>query len=268
MFNNIRSPCFLNSCKTTPNTSSTDKKGCHRYWPFVWLTTFIFGVCVVCIWLVIRKIHNDAEEVKIIDTTTKSFEYYTSVKNTEDSWNIENITVETEVTSNRKIYTREDWGARESLANDTEYLTHPIRLVVIGHTAGRYCESHDNCSYIVCAIQNWQVGSLAFVDIGYNFLVGGDGGIYEGVGWNITNSLSKNCLFVTFIGNYIYDELKKQQEEALMDLLEYTVNIGYMDINYKLVGHNQVKSTLSPGKNVINFIKNLNNYYAENIILL
>jgi N-acetylmuramoyl-L-alanine amidase len=51
---------------------------------------------------------------------------------------------------------------------------------------------------------------LNYSDIAYNFLVGGDGQVYEGRGWDIQDALAKNVndisLGIAFIGMYFHLE--------------------------------------------------------------
>ncbi|XP_055349571.1 uncharacterized protein LOC129596353 isoform X2 [Paramacrobiotus metropolitanus] len=82
------------------------------------------------------------------------------------------------------IIPRSEWGARNPVAGLTN-LTLPVKYMVYTHTFGEPCNNPTSCSSIVREIQNFHMNSPNnFADIGYNFLIGGDGSIFEGRGWH------------------------------------------------------------------------------------
>lgn len=88
-------------------------------------------------------------------------------------------------------------------------------------------------------------------DIGYNFLVGGDGAVYIGRGWDLigahTLKFNAKSIGVAFIGDFSIAKPPQAQLNALKLLLTYGVDIGKLDSNYKLYGHCQIRPSLSPG---------------------
>lgn len=46
-------------------------------------------------------------------------------------------------------------------------------------------EAFPNCSFY---LQNYHMDSNGWWDIGYNFLIGGDGNVYEGRGWGVVGA--------------------------------------------------------------------------------
>lgn len=83
---------------------------------------------------------------------------------------------------NYEFITRKEWGAVKPkiVAED---LVHPLGRVIIYHTVSQSCYQKFKCIEYVRNIQNYHI-SIDFGDIGYNFLVGGDGRAYEGQGWD------------------------------------------------------------------------------------
>lgn len=98
------------------------------------------------------------------------------------------------------IVSRATWGARAPTSRTT--LATPVPIVVIHHTTGSSCTTIDKCMEQIRGFQNYHMNSngiqlrlisgssftfLFFLkgwsDIGYNFLVGEDGSVYEGRGW-------------------------------------------------------------------------------------
>ena len=88
---------------------------------------------------------------------------------------------------------RVEWEARDPTGISN--FNHPASTGVIGHhTAGHRCFSKSECMSRVRGIQNYHMDSNNWSDIGYNWLIGDDGRIYEGRGpyrqgahWYVTN---------------------------------------------------------------------------------
>ena len=82
------------------------------------------------------------------------------------------------------IISRRGWGARapRSIAR---FPSSPVRFVVIHHGGSRaYCTTQSSCTAIVRGYQNHHMNIKGWLDIGYNFVVGEDGNVYEGRGWD------------------------------------------------------------------------------------
>ncbi|KAF8788034.1 Peptidoglycan-recognition protein SC2 like protein [Argiope bruennichi] len=85
-----------------------------------------------------------------------------------------------------EIVTRAQWGARTG--RPVPAMRVPVSHVFIHHTDGATCNSKDSCSKVARQIQNYHIDVKKWRDIGYSFLVGGDGRIYEGRGWEKVGS--------------------------------------------------------------------------------
>lgn len=72
--------------------------------------------------------------------------------------------------------------------------------MIIAHTATENCTSQAECTFRVRLIQTFHIESKNFSDIGYNFLVGGDGSAYEGRGWNKQGAHTKSL--IDYLFNY------------------------------------------------------------------
>jgi N-acetylmuramoyl-L-alanine amidase len=94
-------------------------------------------------------------------------------------------------------------------------------------------------------------------DVGYNFLIGGDGNVYEGGGWDAMSfhKRPEGVLGITFIGNFNKHELTDGQIEAAQELLALGVKLGKLSPFYVLIAHSQTIDTDSPGRNVVEVIK-------------
>jgi N-acetylmuramoyl-L-alanine amidase len=95
------------------------------------------------------------------------------------------------------------------------------------------------------------------VDIGYNFLIGGDGNVYEGTGWDVMSSHKRpeGVLGISFIGNFNKRELTDGQIGAAKELLALGVRLSKLSPFYMLIAHNQTADTDSPGRNVVKVIQ-------------
>lgn len=150
-----------------------------------------------------------------------------------------------------RIVTRNEWLAqppREKLDD----LKLPVHKVIIAHTATEECTTQSACTYRVRFIQDRHIGAENYGDIGYNFLIGGDGNVYEGRGWlkvgaflRGQNSKSEG---IAFIGDYRHITPTKAQMEVLDALLANGTRSGYLTPDFRLHGACQLQATESPGR--------------------
>ncbi|XP_069701774.1 peptidoglycan-recognition protein LA-like [Periplaneta americana] len=162
------------------------------------------------------------------------------------------------LSSNHTIYSKEDWFGAEP--RYVRQLRHPTIFVVISHTVTPACYTPVKCSAQMRSIQDYHMGNeLELPDIGYSFVIGGDGNVYEGRGWDATNmhtGFVKRCnIGISLIGNFVHDTPTNGQLEALKDLIELGVKLEKIDQNYKLVPMNETYDTMSPGPVLYGIIK-------------
>lgn len=161
----------------------------------------------------------------------------------------------TEIDGHRFIYRRE-WGGLPPIY--MVELIPPVPYVIISHTDGPSCYTVPDCSARMRSFQSFHINKLHSPDIGYNFLVGGDGNVYVGRGWRVKNFHSPpKSIGISFIGNYIYgqEELTQTMIDAVMKLMDCGVKRKIFPPGYKIIGHNQTFNTESPGENVYKVIK-------------
>lgn len=110
----------------------------------------------------------------------------------------------------------------------------------------------------------FHIESRGWFDIGYNFLVGGDGSVYYGRGWDYegahTKFYNKYSIGIAFIGTFNTEVPNAKQVDACRKLIDLGVRLGKLSKNYKLFAHRQLMSTLSPGERVYNIIKKWPNF--------
>ncbi|KAH8378653.1 hypothetical protein KR009_000484 [Drosophila setifemur] len=81
----------------------------------------------------------------------------------------------------------------------------PVRYIIIHHTVTAPCFNPHQCRMALQQIRNGHL-RRKFRDIGYNFLIGGDGRIYEGLGFGFRGEHAPNynsqSIGIAFIGNF------------------------------------------------------------------
>ncbi|XP_043859159.1 peptidoglycan recognition protein 3 [Dromiciops gliroides] len=154
------------------------------------------------------------------------------------------------------IISRSSWGARETYCSK---LLEPAKYVIIIHTVSHSCNVTKECKISVQNIQSSHIDERKFCDIAYNFLVGEDGRVYEGVGWDIegahTYGYNDIGLGIAFIGTFSGISPNAAALKVAQDLIQCGVDKGYLIPDYLLVGHRDVVNTLSPGQALYEKIK-------------
>ncbi|XP_016958946.1 peptidoglycan-recognition protein LC isoform X3 [Drosophila biarmipes] len=150
------------------------------------------------------------------------------------------------------------WGGRPAKAKLTTQNL-PVNRAVISHTAAEGCESREVCSARVRVVQSFHMDSWDWDHIGYNFLVGGDGRVYEGRGWEYVGAHTKGyntgTIGISFIGTFTRQKPNERQLKACQLLLEEGVRLKKLTPKYRLYGHRQLSATESPGEELYKIIQ-------------
>lgn len=150
----------------------------------------------------------------------------------------------------QKFISRIDWLAQPP-QEPLDPLKTPVSKVVIAHTATDHCTIEAACKFQVRSIQSFHIMSRGWFDIGYNFLVGGDGRVYIGRGWDKVGAHTKGynheSICIAFLGTFTRDEPSQQQLCAAEKLLAQGIALGKLSNDYALYGHRQLARTTSPG---------------------
>uniref|UniRef100_A0A9I3ES85 Peptidoglycan recognition protein family domain-containing protein n=1 Tax=Anopheles epiroticus TaxID=199890 RepID=A0A9I3ES85_9DIPT len=166
-----------------------------------------------------------------------------------------------------RLVTRTEWLAQPPREELTD-LKLPVGKVIIAHTATEGCTTQQACKALVQSIQRYHINNVKYGDIGYNFLIGGDDSVYEGRGWLKVGAHTKNYNTIShgiaFIGNYeTTDRPTEQQIEQLVLLLRNGTDGGWLSNEYKLHGASQLKTTISPGKYLMEQLKHLPHFSED-----
>ncbi|KAL4666498.1 hypothetical protein H8959_005187 [Pygathrix nigripes] len=164
------------------------------------------------------------------------------------------------------IVPRNEWRALESEC--TQRLSLPLRYVVVSHTAGSSCNTPASCQQQTQNVQSYHVKTQGWCDVGYNFMIGEDGLVYEGRGWNFMGAHADHfwnpmSIGISFMGNYMDRVPPPRALRAAQGLLACGVAQGALKSNYVVKGHRDVQRTLSPGDQLYNLIQNWPHYSSR-----
>ncbi|XP_022620790.1 N-acetylmuramoyl-L-alanine amidase-like [Seriola dumerili] len=153
-----------------------------------------------------------------------------------------------------QIIPRCQWGAKAYQGTPIP-LSLPLKFLYVHHTyePSSPCLSFPKCSSDMRAMQRFHQEDRRWGDIGYSFVVGSDGYIYEGRGWNHlgTHTRGHNDIGygVSIIGNYTATLPSRHAMDLLRHrLVQCAVDGGGLASNFTLHGHRQVVNyTSCPG---------------------
>uniref|UniRef100_A0A8C0IYJ5 Peptidoglycan recognition protein 2 n=1 Tax=Chelonoidis abingdonii TaxID=106734 RepID=A0A8C0IYJ5_CHEAB len=145
------------------------------------------------------------------------------------------------------------WEARPYKGTPTQ-LKLPLSFVYIHHTSSpsQPCRTFPECAADMRAMQRFHQDDRGWDDIGYSFVVGSDGYMYQGRGWHWvgahTRGYNSKGYGVSFIGDYM-DTLPEAFALTLVrdNFLPCAVKGAKIRANYTVHGHRQMVHTACPG---------------------
>ncbi|KAL0107491.1 hypothetical protein PUN28_014661 [Cardiocondyla obscurior] len=134
---------------------------------------------------------------------------------------------------------------------EINYLIVPLLYVIIHHTVTPECTSRQGCTDMVESIRSYHMDTFGWDDVGYSFIIGGDGNVYEGCGWANegahTYGYNKKSVGIAFIGNY----QKKNASQIMLDTAHQLIECGkaqhILQEDVRVLGGRQVIQIASPG---------------------
>ncbi|XP_073347844.1 peptidoglycan recognition protein 5 [Pagrus major] len=154
---------------------------------------------------------------------------------------------------NVNIVSREEWGAAAPKQKASP-LNGLAQRVFIHHTALPKCTGLKECKERLVSIQRGHMTDRKFDDIGYNFIVGGDGTVFEGRGWGVVGAHTKynndDSLGIAFMGNFNSDTPSAEALSSVKQLLQDGVSQGFISSAFSLLGHRDKGQTECPGANL------------------
>jgi hypothetical protein len=112
-----------------------------------------------------------------------------------------------------------------------------VRLTVVHHTAGTNSYTRAQAAAIVRGIEIYHVQGNGWNDIGYNFLVDRFGTVYEGRAGGIDKNVigahsegfNTGTAGVALIGNFSHATPPRAQQDALVNLLAWRLDVAHVD---------------------------------------
>ncbi|XP_056006487.1 peptidoglycan-recognition protein SC2-like isoform X7 [Ostrea edulis] len=167
--------------------------------------------------------------------------------------------------SNVKVYSRASWGAKSPTHVSTMHT--PVSLFFVHHTEGNACHDFTSCAIQMRNIQNYHMATRGWSDIGYSFLVGEDGAVYEGRGWHHVGAHTQNYnsrgFGVSVMGNFMHRKPNNAALNAIKNLIQCGIDTGYVTSGYSLYGHRDVGTTDCPGDDLYNEIRTWSHYNTQ-----
>jgi len=124
---------------------------------------------------------------------------------------------------------KESWNPYQSGFKPTTDYTWSAGRVFISQTNGPICYTTPQCSERVRDLRQVDVHRKNMSDIGANFLIGGDGNVYEGRGYSVRNGYYPAYamdLSLAFIGDYSNVTLSQELKDVARNFLLCGVNRG------------------------------------------
>ncbi|KAH3694403.1 uncharacterized protein LOC127862599 isoform X1 [Dreissena polymorpha] len=161
------------------------------------------------------------------------------------------------------LVTRTQWHALSS-KEDAQYMTMPVSHVFIHHTVMSECVSQREGAIEMRKIQHLHQDINRWADIGYNFVIGQDGSVYMGRGWDRvgahTLGWNNKSISFAFTGNFTEKQPTDDALKALDAALVLGVKLGKLTPDFKLHGHRDARPTESPGQKLYDLIRKHEHY--------
>lgn len=161
------------------------------------------------------------------------------------------------------LVTREGWNATTS--KTIEQMRTPVSIVFIHHTAQGYCHTKKECIEQVQYAQNYHMKYKGWDDISYNFLVGEDGSVYEGRGWDRigahTLGFNRISVSIAALGDFNHRAPNQKLLDAIDRIIACGVIMKKITPDYGLYGHRDARPMFdSPGHHLYDIIKGWKHY--------
>lgn len=138
----------------------------------------------------------------------------------------------------------------------------PLGFLYVHHTyvPAPPCTTFTRCSANMRSMQRFHQDTRGWDDIGYSFVVGSDGYVYEGRGWHWVgaHTLGHNSrgFGVAFVGNYTATLPTESALRTVREVLPSCASrAGLLRPDYKVLGHRQLVDTDCPGNALFGLLR-------------
>lgn len=155
-----------------------------------------------------------------------------------------------------RITRRATWSAERTKANVTPMTR--IDRITLHHTSEYPGMNQLNDIQTIQAIARYHREHQGWADIGYHYLIGRDGKIYEGRPRHLQGAHvgghNENNLGITVIGDFVKKLPNTRQLDTLKTFLSEQLKATKLGIN-KLYGHRDLKPTQCPGEQLYRWLQ-------------
>ncbi|XP_022213812.2 peptidoglycan-recognition protein LC isoform X5 [Drosophila obscura] len=131
-------------------------------------------------------------------------------------------------------------------------LTLPVDLVIVLPTNSDNCTTQAQCVLRVRLRQTFDIESLQEDDIAFNFVIGGDGNVYVGRGWDQVGAhmsgYNARSLSFAYIGSFQNQKPSAKQLSVTHLLLQRGLSLGKISPNYRLTGASKLEPSITDYK--------------------
>ncbi|XP_051026694.1 N-acetylmuramoyl-L-alanine amidase [Acomys russatus] len=159
------------------------------------------------------------------------------------------------------IHPRCRWRAAPYRGRPTP-LQLPLGFLYVHHTyvPAPPCTTFDLCAANMRSMQRFHQNVRHWDDIGYSFVVGSDGYVYEGRGWHWvgahTRGHNSRGFGVAFVGNYTGSLPSEAALNTVREVLpSCAIRAGFLQPDYKLLGHRQLVHSDCPGNALFDLLR-------------
>ena len=166
------------------------------------------------------------------------------------------------------IRTRAQWGSRRTSLTS---MSATPKGFAIHHSEGARCTTQKSCDTQMRNIQNYHINSRGWNDIGYNFLIGDPGQIYEGRGYGKVGAhavgFNRIALGLCFMGSHTSTLPTATALSNTQAFIKCSINKGKLVSNYWLSTHRNDRQTTTgtncPGNALYNKVKTWAKFTAK-----
>ncbi|RWS03322.1 Peptidoglycan-recognition protein SC2-like protein [Dinothrombium tinctorium] len=137
----------------------------------------------------------------------------------------------------------------------------PVHRVYMHRTNTIPCDEKKTCAKVIQVLQRIHMKIKNMRDIGFNFIVAGDGNIYESRGWHEPDELlaerSVDSISIAFIGEFNKDPPNERMIDAANNLIKCGQSSGFISKQYELFYQQDAPCTPNSGEAIYEAVKKL-----------
>lgn len=169
------------------------------------------------------------------------------------------------------IVSREEWGANPPCDGGYDYDNYYLKKLFVHHTASSVnwddCYTTEQCAEYMRNVQEFHQGpDRGWCDVGYNFLIGSNGDVFEGRNFLAqgahTLGFNDRAYGISFFGDFTTKLPSAEAINSFNRLLECAVDAGYLSSEFQMFGHRQnwKSRTECPGEAFFNALKSYDRF--------